>query len=90
MCSLESAAYLLQYDSVHGTWSVPVVAGDGVITIDGKEVKYTQEADPAKVDWPTEIVCDCTGKVRGGRVALYADANTCARVLNSNKLCLPS
>mmetsp|Transcript_27408 Transcript_27408/g.54754 ORF Transcript_27408/g.54754 Transcript_27408/m.54754 type:complete len:335 (+) Transcript_27408:29-1033(+) len=62
VCSLESAAYLLQYDSVHGTWSVPVVAGDGIITIDGKEVKYTQEADPAKVDWPTEIVCDCTGK----------------------------
>ena len=65
VCSLESAAYLLQYDSVHGTWSTPVIAGDegsGVITIGSQTVKYTQESDPAKVDWLTEIVCDCTGK----------------------------
>ena len=62
VCSLESAAYLLQYDSVHGTWSVPVVAGDGFIKIGGVEVPYTQEGDPAKVEWPTEVVCCCTGK----------------------------
>ncbi|GMH72933.1 hypothetical protein TrST_g2514 [Triparma strigata] len=64
VCSLESAAYLLQYDSVHGTWSKTVTAEaeTNTISIDGKSVPFTSNPDPSSVPWPTEIVCDCTGK----------------------------
>ncbi|GMH63973.1 hypothetical protein TL16_g07047 [Triparma laevis f. inornata] len=64
VCSLESAAYLLQYDSVHGTWSKTVTAEleTSTISINGVSVPFTCNEDPSTVSWPTEIVCDCTGK----------------------------
>jgi len=67
VCSCESAAYLLQFDSVHGTWDKKVEAtADGRgLTVDGKLVTFSKEADFAKVDWQgkgVEMVMECTGK----------------------------
>lgn len=50
----ESIAYLIQYDSIHGTWRCKVECGDdGMITItDGdrsQKIKFTQEKDITKV-----------------------------------------
>jgi glyceraldehyde 3-phosphate dehydrogenase len=67
LCSVESAAYLIKYDSVHGTWDKDVeVTEDGSgFTVDGKLVTFTREADFTTVDWSgkgVEMVMECTGK----------------------------
>lgn len=67
---IESSAYLLKFDSVHGTWGPEVEAEDGKIVItreDGSQalVTYTEESDPAKLDWKAlgvELVLECSGK----------------------------
>jgi glyceraldehyde 3-phosphate dehydrogenase len=66
VCSAESAAYLVQYDSVHGTWEKKVkVAEDGKsFDVDGKTVTFSQEKDFTNVDFQAmgvELVMECTG-----------------------------
>jgi glyceraldehyde 3-phosphate dehydrogenase len=65
VCSKESAAYLVQYDSVHGTWDKSVEEADGGFTVDGKLVTFSQETDFRKIDFAdmgVELVMECTGK----------------------------
>lgn len=67
LCSCESAAYLVQYDSVHGTWSKTVEAAqDGKsFTVDGATVTFSQEKDFTNIDFAAmgvEMVMECTGK----------------------------
>mmetsp|Transcript_18443 Transcript_18443/g.25567 ORF Transcript_18443/g.25567 Transcript_18443/m.25567 type:complete len:352 (-) Transcript_18443:226-1281(-) len=67
VCSCESAAYLVKYDSVHGTWDEEIEAAeDGKsITIGDKTLSFSQEADFTKVDFAAmgvEMVMECTGK----------------------------
>ena len=53
LCSCESAAYLIKYDSVHGTWDkdvVPLDDGSG-FTVNGKLVTFTRCKDYKDVDW---------------------------------------
>ncbi|VVC04965.1 D-erythrose-4-phosphate dehydrogenase [Candidatus Burarchaeum australiense] len=57
-------AHLLKYDSVHGIAPNKIEAGDGVMIIDGKKVKYLSERDPEKLPWASlgvELVLECTG-----------------------------
>ena len=67
LCSCESAAYLIKYDSVHGTWDkdvVPLDDGSG-FTVNGKLVTFTRCKDYKDVDWKSmniELVMECTGK----------------------------
>jgi glyceraldehyde 3-phosphate dehydrogenase len=65
LCSCESAAYLLKYDSVHGTWQHDVeCVDDSSMKIDGKIIKFTQEKELRKlaIDPSIEMVMECTGK----------------------------
>jgi len=67
LCSCESAAYLVQYDSVHGTWEKKVEAADDgkSFTVDGKVVSFSQEKDFTKIDFAAmgvQMVMECTGK----------------------------
>ena len=67
VCSCESAAYLCQYDSVHGTWEKKVEeTGDGKgFTVDGKMVTFSQEKEFTSIDFASmgvEMVMECTGK----------------------------
>lgn len=67
VCSCESAAYLIKYDSVHGTWDKEVETqedGSG-FTVDGKLITFSSEADFTNVGWKgmgVEMVMECTGK----------------------------
>jgi len=64
LCSCESAAYLVKYDSVHGTWEKTVDADDDSFQVDGKTVTFSQEKDYTQVDWKAmgvELVMECTG-----------------------------
>ena len=58
-------AHLFKYDSVHRTFKGDVTAGDGKITIDGKDVKVLAEKEPAKLPWKdlgVDIVLESTGR----------------------------
>jgi glyceraldehyde 3-phosphate dehydrogenase len=57
-------AHLLKYDSTLGPFPGTVEAGDGAITVNGKEVKVLAERDPAKLPWKelgAEVVVESTG-----------------------------
>jgi glyceraldehyde 3-phosphate dehydrogenase len=60
-------AHLLKYDSVHGVFDAEVSAEEGVINVDGKEVRVLSERDPANLPWEelgVDIVLECTGFFR--------------------------
>lgn len=57
-------AHLLQYDSVHGAWGVPVRAVDGGLDVGGTHVALSAEKDPAALPWAArgvDVVLECTG-----------------------------
>ncbi|QOW20074.1 type I glyceraldehyde-3-phosphate dehydrogenase [Lysobacter ciconiae] len=57
-------AYMLQYDSVHGRFKGDVkVDGDNII-VNGKQIRLTQERDPANLKWgevDVDVVIESTG-----------------------------
>jgi glyceraldehyde 3-phosphate dehydrogenase len=60
-----TGAHLLEFDSVHGRWPVPVEAADDALRIEGRELAWTDAATPAEVDWSeVDLVLDCTGRHR--------------------------
>jgi glyceraldehyde 3-phosphate dehydrogenase len=57
-------AHLLKYDSTLGPFPGTVEAGDGTVTVNGREVKVLAERDPAKLPWKelgAEVVVESTG-----------------------------
>lgn len=62
--SLENLAYLLKYDTVYGRAPFPVEAKNGALVIDGREVKFFSEKDPAALPWKdlsVDVVVESTG-----------------------------
>ena len=62
--SLENLAYLLKYDTVYKRAPFSVEAKDGNLIIDGKEVKFFSEKDPANLPWgelDIDVVVESTG-----------------------------
>jgi len=62
--SVESLAYLLQYDTVYRTWSHTVTHDAGNLIIDGKPVKFVSEKDTSKLPWKdlgVDVVVESTG-----------------------------
>lgn len=58
-------AYLLQYDSVHGTLAAKVEAREDHILIDGKSIKVLAKKDPKELPWKdlgVDIVVESTGR----------------------------
>ncbi len=47
----KTMAHLLKHDSVLGTLDQPVEAGDGTISVGGREIKLVSERDPANLPW---------------------------------------
>jgi len=61
----KTLAHLLKYDSVHGIFAAEVKAGDGSITVDGKEIKILAVTEPEKLPWRdlgVDIVIESTGR----------------------------
>jgi glyceraldehyde 3-phosphate dehydrogenase len=56
--------HLLKYDSVFGPFPGEVSVGDGVLTVNGREVKVLAERDPAALPWGdlgVDVVIESTG-----------------------------
>ncbi|HET7373502.1 MAG TPA: type I glyceraldehyde-3-phosphate dehydrogenase [Gemmatimonadaceae bacterium] len=61
----KTLAHLFKYDSVHRTYQGDVEAGNGVIIVDGSEIKVFAEKDPANLKWRdlgVDVVLESTGK----------------------------
>ncbi|MEN6665543.1 MAG: type I glyceraldehyde-3-phosphate dehydrogenase [Phycisphaerae bacterium] len=57
-------AYLLKYDSTQGRFPGKVVAKQGALVVNGKEVKVISEKDPAKLPWGqmgVQVALESTG-----------------------------
>ena len=66
---LESAAHLIKFDSIHGTWGRNVSVCDlgKSLIIDGSNVSYSQNwelENPAWSEANVDLVIDCTGKFK--------------------------
>ncbi len=62
--SLENLAYLLKHDTVYRKASFSVEVTNGALMIDGKEVKFFSEKDPANLPWKElniDVVVESTG-----------------------------
>src|SRR3954447_22696079 len=57
-------ALLLKYDSVHGRFKGTVETGEQSLIVNGKEIKITQEKDPANLPWKSlkvQVAVESTG-----------------------------
>ncbi len=63
----DTAAHLLEFDSVHGRWDRPVASADGGLTIDGHAVGFSSHDTPGAVPWDevgATVVAECSGAFR--------------------------
>ncbi len=63
----ETAAHLLEFDTVHGRWNGEVSFDGDTLRISGNDVVFTSEPTPETIDWSSsdvDIVLDCSGKFR--------------------------
>ena len=61
----KTMAHLLKHDSVLGQLDAKVEAGDGFIRVDGHEIKFVSEKDPADLPWSelgVDVAIESTGK----------------------------
>ncbi len=64
LMEIDQLAYLLKYDSVHGTFKKEISIDGNNLVIDGKKVRVTAEKDPSLLKWDqvgVEVVADCSG-----------------------------
>ena len=64
LLDVKHLAYLLKYDSVHGSYDGEVTLEGNNLMVDGQLIKITAERNPADIGWGTmgvDIVAECTG-----------------------------
>ena len=57
-------AYMLQYDSVHGRFKGEIAIEGGMLLVNGRKIRLTQERDPAALRWGdvgADVVIESTG-----------------------------
>ena len=62
-----TAAHLLTFDSVHGRWERGITGEGERLTVDGRELKFTEAGKPGDVPWEqseVDVVLECSGKFR--------------------------
>ena len=61
----ETLAYLLKYDSIHGTLDAEVKHTDHSLIVGGREIEITAIRDPAELPWKAkkvDLALECTGR----------------------------
>jgi glyceraldehyde 3-phosphate dehydrogenase len=63
----ETAAHLLEFDTVHGRWSRGIGHDGAGLTVNGQRWAFTDAADPAVLPWTgadVDMVLECSGAFR--------------------------
>jgi len=61
----ETAAHLLEFDSVHGRWRADIAAEDGALRIGERQLGFTDQRTPAEIPWGdlgVDVVIESSGK----------------------------
>ena len=75
----DTCAYLLEFDSVYGPAPFTVAQTRDGLRVAGRDIRLTQRADAASLDWSdVDIVFECTGKAQS-RVFAQAGLRAGAR-----------
>ncbi|AUC86522.1 type I glyceraldehyde-3-phosphate dehydrogenase [Polaribacter sp. ALD11] len=64
LLDVDYLAYMLKYDSVHGAFDGTVEVKNGMLVVNGNEIRITAERDPANLKWDevgAEYVIESTG-----------------------------
>lgn len=64
IASIDNIAYLIKYDSVHGTYEKDIQIGENQLAIDGQSITFYSERDPEQLPWEKlgiDIVIESTG-----------------------------
>ena len=67
LADLDDLAYLLKYDSVHGWYPRKVETAEGNLVVDGADISFTEERDPAALPWGelgVDVVIESSGVFR--------------------------
>jgi len=76
--SVEDAAYLLKYDSVHGRADFDIQTQENKLIVDGHEITIVSNHNPLELPWKElgiDIVLECTGRfVEGEKAAQHITA----------------
>jgi glyceraldehyde 3-phosphate dehydrogenase len=62
----ETAAHLLEFDSVHGRWKAAIVADSKGLTVEGERIGYSNFANIHETPWMQariDLVLECSGKL---------------------------
>ncbi len=63
--TVKDNAFMLKYDSVHGTFPKEIKTQDNTLIVDGKKISVTAESKPEKLPWKEkniDIVFECSGQ----------------------------
>jgi len=64
LLDVDYLAYMLKYDSVHGKFDGTVAVKNGMLVVNGNEIRITAERDPASLKWDevgADYVIESTG-----------------------------
>ena len=64
LLDIDHLAYLLKYDSVHGTCDATIDISGNNLIVNGKNVRVTAERNPLDIKWGdahVDVVAECTG-----------------------------
>ena len=78
LSNLATLVQLLKYDSVHGRFPGKVEVSDGILKVNGREIKILRETAPARLPWKdlgVDVVLESTGVFtkRSGEKGGYGD-----------------
>jgi len=63
----ETAAHLLEFDTVHGRWDRNISPSFDSIEVDGREIGFSEKSSPGEVDWAgmgIDLVLECSGQFK--------------------------
>src|ERR1700742_2076228 len=61
----DNLAYLLRYDSIYGTYPLPILHRDGHFQMGDKRVAVFRREDPSALPWKEldiDVVLECSGR----------------------------
>jgi glyceraldehyde 3-phosphate dehydrogenase len=64
---IDTAAHLLEFDTVHGRYPGDVSVDGGEMVVDGRRVSFTEHATPGVIDWRglgVDVVIESSGKFK--------------------------
>jgi len=64
LLDIDYIAYMLKYDSTHGTFKGTIEVKGNSLIVNGKSVRVTSERDPIQLDWKSagvDVVAEATG-----------------------------